>query len=491
MAKKIIGGLAIVGIIFGVALWRTSDLPSPYLDAPTAPIPDYDDNIIAQHLAEAARMKTISWSPTAETEGDAFLAFHNWLENTFPNAHRTLRREVVNDYSLLYHWKGSDPSRKPIGILGHMDVVPIEPGTEGDWTHPPFDGVIEGGFVWGRGVLDDKSTVVLTMEAIEKLTAEGFVPSQDIYLAFGHDEEIGGQRGAVKIVETLKARSIQFDWIIDEGLTILDGYLDYINGPLAVLGVVEKGFLTLKLTARDPGGHSSTPSTDTAVSKLARAVVRVQSNPFPIEIDDQDAARIRSTAGEMPFWDRLMSANLWLFEPLVKAQLAQSPYSAAQFRTTTAATVFNAGTKENILPQEATALINFRLHPRDTIDIVIERTRTTINDSSIEIEIYAIPSNPPSPSNIDGVAYALIEQALGNSFGPIAATPSLVVGATDSRFYTDVASEIFRFTPVVMTLEQFSGFHGTNERVAVEGLGRSVMFYEQLIRMAGDQSANN
>ena len=485
MGKKFGGALGVLLILFGITYWRASDLPSPYLDAPPAAEPDYDTQVIAEHLSAAVQIKTISWSPTAETEGNAFLAFHAFLETTFPTVHATLTREVINDYSLLYRWRGSDPDKTPIAILGHMDVVPIEPGTEDDWDHPPFSGAIADGFIWGRGVLDDKSSVVLSMEAVEALTQQGFVPEQDIYFAFGHDEEIGGQRGAVKIVELLKSRGIQFDWILDEGFTILDGYLDYINGPLAVVGIVEKGFLTLELTATDAGGHSSTPRADTAVSKLARAVERVQSNPFPIEIDPEDEARIRSTAAEMPFFERLMSANLWLFGHFVKAEIAANPYAAAQFRTTTAATVFNAGTKENILPQEAKALINFRLHPRDTIDDVVARTIELINDPEIDVQIYAVPSNPPQPSNIDGEAYAMITGALGDAFGPIAAAPSLVVGATDSRFYIDVSKEIFRFTPVVMTLEQFSGFHGTGERVALENLGRSVKFYEQLIRRAG------
>lgn len=484
MGKKFGGVLAVLIVLFAVLYWRASDLPSPYLDAPAAPEPEYDTSVIAQHLSEAVKIKTISWSPTAETEGEAFLAFHDFLETTFPTVHRTLTREIVNEYSLLYRWQGRDPSKKPIAILGHMDVVPIEPGTEGDWEHPPFSGAIVDGFIWGRGVLDDKSSVVLSMEAIEALTREGFVPEQDIYLAFGHDEEIAGQRGAVKIVETLKERGITFDWILDEGFTILDGYLDYINGPMAVLGIVEKGFLTLELTATDAGGHSSTPRADTAVSKLARAVEKVQSTPFPIQIDAEDEVRIRATAAEMPFIERIMASNLWLFGHFVKAQIAENPYSAAQFRTTTAATVFNAGTKENILPQEAKALINFRIHPRDTIDSVVARTKEVIGDDSIDVQIYAVPSNPPQPSNVDGAPYAMITGALGDSFGPIAATPSLVVGATDSRFYIDIADEIFRFTPIVMTLEQFSGFHGTGERVAVENLGRSVKFYERLIRRA-------
>jgi len=438
---------------------------------------------VAQHLSEAVQMRTISWSPTAETEGGAFLAFHSWLAETYPNAHSSMSRETVNEYSLLYRWEGKDASKTPIAFLGHMDVVPIEPGTEGTWTHPPFSGAIEDGFIWGRGSLDNKSTVVLVMEAVERLAAEDFQPEQDIYLAFGHDEEIAGQRGAVKIVELLERRGIRFEWILDEGLTILDGFLDFINGPIAVVGLAEKGFLTLELVARDAGGHSSTPRADTAVSKLARAVDAVQSNPFPIEIDPADAANLRAIAGEMPFMQRLAAANLWLFSPVVKTSLAEPAYSAAQYRTTTAATVFNGGSKENILPQEARALINFRIHPRNTIDEIVARTKKLAGDD-IEVSIYATPSNPPAPSDINGAAYSLITQSLGDVFGPIAVAPSLVVGATDSRFYAGITDETFRFTPVVMSLEQFSGFHGTNERVAVAGLGRSVAFYERMIRRA-------
>lgn len=486
MRKILVAAGLVVVALFGVAVWRAGELPSPYLDVAAAPEPGYDNQLIAAHLGEAVRFRTISWSPTAEPEAEALLAFHQWLEATYPNAHRILSREVVNSYSLLFRWPGRDPAKAPIGFLGHMDVVPIEPGTEDTWTYPPFSGAIADGFVWGRGAIDDKSTIILLMEAVEKLTAEGFQPEQDIYLAFGHDEEVSGQNGAVKIVETLKNRNVQFDWILDEGLTILTGFLDFIDGPLAVVGLAEKGYLTLELTARDPGGHSSTPRVDTAVSKLARAVENVQSNPFPIEFDPADEANLRAIAGEMPFFQRLAAANLWLFEPLVKADMAKVPYTAAQYRTTTAATVFNGGSKENILPQEARALINFRIHPRNTIDEIVARTRKLAGDD-VEVSVYATPNNPPAPSDIGGEAYGLISAALGDAFGPIAVAPSLVVGATDSRFYADVTRETFRFTPVIMSLEQFSGFHGTNERVAIDSLGRSVAFYEKMIRRAAGQ----
>jgi len=479
-AGSLFGVAALVAVIMIV---RVQALPSPYLDVPEAGDPGVDSRTVAEHMAEAIRFQTVSFSFESPTKAEAFLALHDWMRATYPRIHTTLELEVVNRYSLLYRWKGTDPDKAPIGLLGHMDVVPVEPGTERNWTHPPFDGVVADGFVWGRGAIDDKSTVILVMEAVERLIAEGFQPDRDIYLAFGHDEEISGRAGAQKIVALLKDRGIMFDWILDEGLAILDGFVDFIDTPMAVVGLAEKGFLTLQLSATDAGGHSSSPRPETAISKIAKAVSTVQASPFPMQVDPADAANLRALGGAMPFMKRLAVANLWAFEGLVMSEFASDPYQAAQYRTTTAATVIRGGTKENVLPQFATAMVNFRLHPRDTIDSVIARTQKLVGPD-IKVEVYGQPNNPPAPSDIDGKAYGLFQQALGQSFGPIAMAPSLVVGATDSRFYADVTRETFRFTPVVLTRDQFSGFHGTDERAQVASLGQSVRFYMALIEAA-------
>lgn len=482
--RKILVGSGVVLIAFAAFMvLRMQGMSSPYLDVPPAGDPGVDAGSVAQHLSEAVSFQTISFSPDAPTEGEAFLAMHDWLQDTYPSVHASLQKEIVNDYSLLYRWVGKDRSKAPIGLLGHLDVVPIEPGTEDDWTHPPFSGEIANGYVWGRGSIDDKSTVILVMEAVERMTAEGFQPDRDIYLAFGHDEEISGKRGAQKIVAALKERDLMFDWIMDEGLAVLTGFVDFIDGPLAVVGLAEKGFLTVKLTATDIGGHSSAPRAETAVSKIAQAVATVQSNPFPLDIDAAGAANLKALAGAMPFFQKLAIANLWAFRPIVLSQFEKDSYSAAQYRTTTAATVIQSGTKENILPQNAEALINFRIHPRDTIDDIVARTKALVGPD-IKVEIYNQPNNPPRPSDINGGAYQLIKQSLGSAFGPIAVAPSLVVGATDSRFYADVTKETFRFTPITLTREQFAGFHGTNERATVESLGQGVKFYIDLITAA-------
>jgi carboxypeptidase PM20D1 len=484
--KRVFGiSLGFIVILFAILVYRAENLPSPYIDAPEVSGHDYDDNSIARHMSEAVQIRTISWSPTAPTEGEAFLEFHNWLEKTYPAVHANISKEVINNYSLLYKWQGKDPSLEPIALLGHMDVVPIEKGTEATWDYPPFSGEIAEGFIWGRGSLDDKSTVVLLMEAMEKLVSKGFQPDRDIYIAYGHDEEILGKNGAIKIVETLQSRDIHLKWIMDEGFPILEGFYNWMDKPTAIVGMAEKGFLTLELTATDAGGHSSSPRPQTSVSRLATAVSKVQNNQFPIDIGADGRTRLEAIAKDMPFLRRILIANLWLFAPVLEMEFANNPFMAAQFHTTTAATVFNAGQKENILPQEAKALINFRIHPRDNIDAIVERTRKTIDDESITIAFHSTPNNPPKSSDLNGEAYALIVEALGESFGPIAASPSLVIGATDSRFYKDITDETFRHTPVIITIEQFSGFHGTNERLGVEGLGNSVAFYDALIRKGG------
>jgi carboxypeptidase PM20D1 len=149
-------------------------------------------------------------------DSSAFLRLHDWLQTTYPAAHETMDREVVSDLSLVYRWPGLE--RCPaIGFVSHLDVVPVEEDTGEDWSHPPFDGVVADGFVWGRGAIDTKDNLIYAMEAVERLASRGFQPACDVYLLFGHDEETGGGRGAAVIAGTLAERGVRFAWILDEG----------------------------------------------------------------------------------------------------------------------------------------------------------------------------------------------------------------------------------------------------------------------------------
>ena len=432
----------------------------------------------AARLAAAIRLQTISGR-----NREAFAGFADFLQTSYPCTHERLVREIVDGGGLIYRWAGTDPARAPVGLIAHSDVVPVEPGTEDEWRHPPFDGVIADGKVWGRGALDNKGQLIAIMEAVEMLCTEGAAPARDIYLLFGHDEELGGAAGAGAMASRLVARGVRFAFTLDEGSGIVDGVVPNMARPMALIATAEKGSTTLRLTARAPGGHSSTPARDTAITILARAIVALNDHPHPMEIDAPVVAFLHAVAREGGFAQRLVLGNLWLTGGLVKGRLGASPVTAASLHTTTAPTIIEGGAKVNILPQQASALVNYRVHPRDTPTIVAERAARLINDERVTIEV--VSATAPSPrSSTASAGYAAIEASIAEIFGPIATAPFLTLQGTDSKHYVEMADDLYRFTPFVYESADLQRIHGTDERIDIETLARAIDWYKEFITNA-------
>src|SRR6266496_820126 len=264
--KKSLGALLVVVVILAViALERTFTFRSRQPQAAPVAVEPLDTAALAQRLAGALRFKTVSYQDSSQFDVREFDGFQLYLRTTFPRLHAALKLEKVNGYGLLYEWTGSDPNRQPIVLLAHQDVVPVEPGTESRWTEPPFEGRIAGGYVWGRGALDDKGSLVGILEAVEHLVAAGTKPRRTVYLAFGYDEEIGGRRGAARIADLLASRNVHPELVLDEGGALANGLVAGISAPVALIGIAEKGYVTVGLTAQAEGGHSSMPPDETAV----------------------------------------------------------------------------------------------------------------------------------------------------------------------------------------------------------------------------------
>lgn len=438
---------------------------------------------IAARLAAAIRIPTVSVSG-AEPDLAAFREHHALLARQFPRLHAALERETVAEGSLLYRWPGSDPSAAPILLMGHLDVVPVEPGTEARWTHPPFSGAVDAGYVWGRGALDDKVSVLGISEAVEHLLREGFAPRRTVYLAFGHDEEIGGDHGARAIAERLAQRGVRLEFTLDEGMGIVArGLVPAVDKDVALIGVAEKGYLTIELLAKASGGHSSTPPSDTSIGRLARALARLEANPLPEAIRGPVAAMFDRVAGEADFWMRLVFRNRWLFDPLLRAALRGEPAQAAMLRTTMAPTVLRAGVKDNVLPSEARALVNFRILPGDDVAGVIEHVRRAIDDPQVELRVVE-GREPSATSDPDSPSFRLLSRTIREVFPGAAVAPTLVLGGTDSKHYGAVADQSFRFVPLRLAPEDLKRVHGTDERVAIDGYLDVIRFFVQLLRNA-------
>src|SRR2546427_4009909 len=445
MKKSLVALLVVLVVLAAVALERTFTFRSRQPPAAPVAVEPLDPAALAQRLAGALRFKTVSYQDSSQFDAREFDGFQRYLRATFPRLHAALKLEKVNGYGWLSAGPGADPNLPPIVLLAHQDVVPVEPGTESRWTEPPFEGRIAGGYVWGRGALDDKGSLVGILEAVEHIVAAGATPRRTVYLAFGHDEEVGGRRGAARIADLLASRNVHPELVLDEGGALATGLVAGISAPVALVGIAEKGYVTVGLTAQAEGGHSSMPPDETAVGLLAAAITRLEHHQMPRAIRGPTAAMFDYLGPEMSFSPRLLMANRWLLGGGLARQVGATPQGNAMLRTTTAPTVLQAGVKENVLPSSARALVNFRILPGDSVEGVVEHVRQAVRDSRISVQpLQETMTNPSGVASVDGEPFLLLARTI-RQVGPEAGvTPWLVVGGTDSRYYARLTPKIGR-----------------------------------------------
>jgi carboxypeptidase PM20D1 len=441
-----------------------------------------DEQKVAEHLAAAIRCKTVPLDEKGTPDPMAFQQLHQMLEQTYPLVHQKLKRECVNDFSLLYTWIGARSELEPVMVMAHQDVVSADPT---EWTHPPFDGVITGGCVWGRGTLDIKNQLIGIMEAAETLLQQGFRPERTILFGMGHDEETGGVNGSKVVGQLLKERGIHLAGIVDEGGGISAGLAPGIRGPVALIGVSEKGYLTVEFTVHSAPGHSSTPPTQSAIGILSRALARLEAHPMPPHL-----RRLRplyhGIGKAAPLYIQVAFANVWLFGPLLKRWLVPNPEMNASMRTTTALTVIHGGSEDNTIPAEAKAFVNFRLLPGDTIADVLWHIKKTVRDDRVKVKPVEGKFNEALPtSSRSSPAYTSLQTVIRQVFDNPPVAPYVMLGGTDCMHFVPVCDDIYRFTSLVMD-ESFRGLeHGIDERIPVEGMAKMVKFYAQLMQAWG------
>jgi len=478
--------LALIGVVvlaIAVAVNTVRQGTRQLQVAPAAPLA-VDEKAAGESLAVAIRARTVSSADDAQFNADQFAALHAHLAHRYPRVHAALKREVVGGLSLLYTWEGSDAQAAPIALMAHQDVVPIAPGTEGDWQAEPFSGTVKDGFVWGRGAWDDKANLIAELEAVEALLASGFKPQRTILLIFGADEEVGGGRGAKQIAALLQQRGVKLEFVVDEGMLITEGVMPGLKGSAALVGVAEKGYLSVKLEAKATPGHSSMPpaSGRAAIAQLSQALARLDAVPMPGGVRGVAAEMFDTVAPEFEGFNRIALSNRWLFGSLLEGQLEKSASTNAMMRTTTALTIVHAGNKDNVLPGRAEAVVNFRLLPGDTQADVIEHVKRVIANDGIAVS--ALPGNSEASkvSPTDGSAYQAVNRTVRELFPGTIVAPGLVLGATDARHFEPLSQQVLRFSPVRAKPEDLSRFHGTNERIALANLAEMIRFYHRLLQ---------
>ena len=483
--RKLIGLLAFALFALAVAVGvKTLLTPSRQLAVAAATPVKVDAAAAAARLGAAVRFKTIASVTDANANADQFDGLSAHLQASFPKAHAAMQREVIGGHGLVYTWAGSDPKASAIGLMAHQDVVPIAPGTEGDWQVPPFDGAVRDGFVWGRGAWDDKGNLMSMMEAVELLAASGFKPRQTVYLIFGQDEEVGGPRGAQQIAKLFKERGIHLQFVVDEGLLITEGLLSGLSKPAALIGVAEKGYMSLQLSASATPGHSSMPPPQagtSAIGMMSAALAKLDDKQMPAAVKGLSLEMFETLAPEMSGLNRVLLSNLWLFKPVIEQQLAKGASTNAMLRTTTALTIFNAGNADNVLPGRANATVNFRILPGDTSEVVIAHVTDTIKNPAITLAKGSGFSEASKVAATDSPGFQLINKTLRQLHPDVIVAPGLMVAATDSRYFDGVADNVYKFSPVRAKPEDLKRFHGTNERISTDNYVELIQFWHQLI----------
>ena len=486
--KRAIKTISIISTaILIILVYRTSLYKTPTVAPKKAAPFSIDAQAAAQRLAEALRIRTVTKTSSKAYDPATFEEFQQLLVKFYPKAHQTLQLHKINRFGLLYKWSGSDNTKKPILLMAHQDVVPVPDNELSEWTHPPFAGTITDGYIWGRGTLDVKSGVLGILEAAELLIQDGFVPTRDIYFSFGHDEEIGGIEGAKAIAEHLRKQGVQFEFVLDEGGSITEGIVPGVSDPVAMVGIAEKGFLSLELLVETEGGHSSMPSRELAIEILSRAVTKLYDNPPPENLDNA-LTFLNYVAPKMTLLRRVIFANTWLFSPFIKARLERSTAMNATIRTSMAPTIFRAGIKDNVLPTSGSAVVNFRIAPGETIETVKRYVRETINDSRVTIRNYGgnanvFASNPSPRSPIDHPSFRLIRDSILSVANEpdLTVAPYIVLGATDSRYFTDLSPNVYRFLFNRLEQHDLKLIHGIDERVSIDNYRKTIQFYFQLM----------
>ncbi len=491
MKKLILFSLCIPVVLIIIVLINTFLFTSNQDKVPAVTPVKVEQDVVVGKLSQAIQHRTLSTQDSSKFNPEPFLKFNAFLEQTYPLIHQKLEREVVNGYSLLYKWAGSDESLKPVMFLAHIDVVPVEPGTQKDWKYDAFSGQIADGFVWGRGALDMKSTLMGLMEATENLIQTGFRPKRTIYFAFGHDEEIGGSDGAARIAALFKARGIRLAFTLDEGMAILNEALSPAKKQLAVIGLAEKGYVTLKISVETKGGHSSMPPNQTSLGILSKAVSQLEQNQMPASLSGAVGLLFDTIGPDLPFVQKALFANQWLFKGLIIGQLSKKNTTNAMIRTTTAPTIMSGGVKENVLPSKAHALVNFRILPGDTVSDVVTHAKNVIDDPNVQITIHGRVSREASPiSSTDSFGHSVIKKTVYQIFPVTSVTPGLVTGGTDSKHYASIADDCYRFIPVIFDPSTPRRIHGTDERIDIKGYVKSIQYYIQLMQNVGNSIEN-
>lgn len=439
--------------------------------------PDLDGQGAAERLSRAIQCKTINCADHSQTDYGPFDQLHALIRASYPHVMAAGTMEVLGQRSLLITLPGSDPGLRPCLFMSHQDVVPVVEGTEDNWTYPAFSGAIAQGYIWGRGTLDIKNQVFGCLEAAEYLLSHGQRLRRTVHLAFGDDEETLNL-GAKTIAETLQSRGVQLEFVLDEGsCTIESG--DAYGAPgtyIAPVELMEKGYADLELTVRSPGGHSSRPFGGTSLGRISQAITRIVEHPFPVRLTPVMAGAFRAIAPyvtEEPLKTLVQDVDQ---NADAIARYCYETRALFPFVTTTIAPTVIRGSSAacNVMPQDMSAVVNFRIAEGETAEQVLSHVRQAVADEGVELR-FLQANDPSATARSDGYGYARLVESMSRYFRDVVFLPSLTAGATDAHCYEIVCDTCLRYSPFLASPEDAArGVHGTDERISVRAYTQGI-----------------
>jgi len=435
----------------------------------------------AERLSSAIQCVTVS-SDIRPSDPGEFAKLSSLLENSYPIIFKEAKVTTIGDFSKLIVLQGSEPNKLPVLLTAHMDVVPAEELGLDAWKHPPFSGKIVDGYIYGRGTLDDKCSLLGILEALEAMLQEGFKPSRSVYLALGDDEEIGGPNGAAQIAAHLRNNNTTFHCILDEGGILTHGIVPGIkHKPVALVGTSEKGHCTIELTCTIPGGHASIPEKATSIAKITRAIQQIQKTPFPRRLSTPIKGFLRYLGPELPFLQRLAFANAGIFRSFILHKYDQNAPSRALIQTTVVPTQINAGIKANIIPATASATLNVRILPGESVQSVIQRIAAVIDDPDVQLTQQGTANDPTVVSSENTPPFKALVSTIKQVFPDALVAPYLTLATTDVRHYEGLSKNMYRFLPVCLNREDLTRIHGVNERIQIDDYRKAIIFYQAFV----------
>jgi len=476
MQYVLIGIPVLIAVLIGIAAIRTLMIKAPATGKCETVITPEETKTAAKKLGDMVRVPTVS--KNEDEDLSEFYKFHEVLEKSFPNVHKTFEKTVLNG-TLLYRWQGTDQSRRPILFMGHQDVVPAN---DHGWKCPAYSGTVIDGAIYGRGSMDCKSTMYVELQAMEELIAEGFVPPCDIWLEYAINEETGGD-GAASAVRYLKEKGIEFAIVIDEGGAIVDRPIAGMDREYAVIGVTEKGYMDLKISAKGKGGHSSTPPRNTPAARLFAFANEIEKKrPFKKHLIPEVYEMFGSMAPSFSFGMRMLLGNIWLFKPLLIALMpVVSPFGEAILSTTCCFTMMKGSDACNVIPKEPYLVANLRTSVHQNCEESLAVLKKYADKYDLEIEI--IQARDASPvSNIHSKEYAYLTDCIKKQFPDVGVAPYVIMGGTDCRHFHALTENALRFCPVRMSNEQNAACHAVNENVTLSALAEGVRFFKEFVK---------